>query len=130
MPSIDDNAVRDTIRDLYTAWAANDADALAALYVDDATVVQPGIYRQNRDEVRVGMAAAFAGPLRNSTVVDETRSVRFLGDDAAVVISEGGVVRADETELAAERAVRATWVLVKQDGSWRIAAYHNSPVVA
>jgi hypothetical protein len=23
--------------------------------------------------------------------------------------------------------VRATWVLAKRDGSWYIAAYHNSP---
>ncbi len=129
MPSIDDSAVRDTIRALYTAWAANDADALAALYVEDATVVQPGIYRQSKDDVRAGMAAAFAGPMRNSTVIDELRSVRFLGDDAAVVISEGGVVRAGETELPAGRAVRATWVLVKQDATWRIAAYHNSPAL-
>jgi uncharacterized protein (TIGR02246 family) len=119
MTSIDDRAVRDTIRRIYTAWAANDADALAALYVEDATVVQPGIYRQNRDDVRAGMAEAFAGPLRISTVVDEVRSVRFLGDDAAVVISEGGIVRAGETELRAERAVRATWVLAKQDVAHR-----------
>jgi len=129
MTSSDDRAVRDAIRALYTAWGANDADALAALYVEDATVVQPGIYRQNRDELRTGMAAAFAGTLRNSTVIDEPRSVRFLGDAAAVAISEGGVVRAGETELPAERAVRATWVLVKQDGTWRIAAYHNSPAL-
>ncbi len=130
MTSIDDSAVRDTIRGVYTAWEANDADALAALWVKDGTVVQPGIYRQNRDEVRAGMAAAFAGPLRNSTVVDEVRSVRFLGDEAAVVISEGGIILAGETERPAERAVRATWLLARQDGTWRIAAYHNSPAVA
>jgi uncharacterized protein (TIGR02246 family) len=129
MTSSDDRAVRDTIRALYTAWAANDADTLAALYVEDATVVQPGTYRQNRDDVRAGMAAAFAGPLRGSTVIDEVHSVRLLGDAAAVVISEGGVVRAGEAELPGDRAVRATWVLVKQDGTWRIAAYHNSPAL-
>ena len=32
-----------------------------------------------------------------------------------------------EDDVASERLVRATWVLVRRDGGWRIASYHNSP---
>jgi uncharacterized protein (TIGR02246 family) len=71
------------------------------------------------------MAAGFA-PLKGSTVIDEALSVRFLNAEAAVVISEGAVRMSDETEPPPQRFVRATWVLAKRDGKWRIAAYHNS----
>ncbi len=127
IPDKDDSAVRAVLQAVYVAWADNDANAFAALYVEDATVVQPGVYKKSRDDVRTSMAAAFAGPMKGSRAIDEPRNVRFLGDDVAVVISEAGILMAGETDLPAERLVRATWVLVKQDGTWLIAAYHNCP---
>jgi uncharacterized protein (TIGR02246 family) len=65
--------------------------------------------------------------MKGSRGIDEPLNVRFLGDDVAVVISEAGILMAGETELPAERLVRATWVLARQSGTWLIAAYHNSP---
>ena len=47
---------------LYKAWEAGDADAFVADYTVDATVVQPGVYKKDREEIRSTMAAAFAGP--------------------------------------------------------------------
>jgi uncharacterized protein (TIGR02246 family) len=44
-----------------------------------------------------------------------------------VLITEGGVLAPGET-VAAERLIRATWVVAKQDNGWQLAAYHNSPV--
>jgi uncharacterized protein (TIGR02246 family) len=117
--------VRATFEALYAAWTANDAEAFAALYLDDATVVMPGVYNSGREQVRAYMAAAFAGPLRGSRGVDTPQSVRFLGDDAAVIVSEAGILMAGETSLPAERLHRATWLLAKRDGAWKIAAYHN-----
>jgi uncharacterized protein (TIGR02246 family) len=74
------------------------------------------------------MAAAFAGPLKGSRITDDTKSIRFIGEDAAVVISEAGILMTGETELPSERLVRVTWTLAKQeDGKWLIAAFHSSP---
>jgi hypothetical protein len=33
---------------------------------DDASVIQPGVYQKDREEIRTTMAAAFAGPLSGS----------------------------------------------------------------
>lgn len=122
----DERAVLDVIQAVYAAWADNDADAFAALYTEDATVVQPGgIYKKNKADVRTSMALAFAGPLRGSTVINESKSVRVLGEDAAIVISDAGILMPGETDVPAQRMVRATWVLAKQDGTWLIAAFHN-----
>jgi len=112
---------------LYKAWEANDAEAFVADYTDDASVVQPGVYKKDREEIRTTMAAGFAGPLSGSRATDHPGDVRFLTDDTAVVISEGGIIFPGQDAVASEGLVRATWVLVRRDGAWRIACYHNSP---
>jgi uncharacterized protein (TIGR02246 family) len=125
----EERAVLDVIQAVYAAWADNDADAFAALYSEHATVVQPGgIYKKSRADVRTSMALAFAGPLKGSTVNDEPKSVRVLGEDAAIVISDAGILMAGETEVPAQRMIRATWVLSKQHGTWLIEAFHNCPL--
>ncbi|GAA3478570.1 SgcJ/EcaC family oxidoreductase [Streptomyces yanii] len=125
-------AVREVLHRVYAAWADNDADAFAALYTQDATSVLPGSYSDGKEAIRARMAAGFAGPLKGSTVVDEVRSVRFIGEDAAVVISRSGILPAGESTVPADRFVLATWVLAKAAGQgagegWLVAAYHNCP---
>jgi uncharacterized protein (TIGR02246 family) len=123
----DDSAVRAVLDSVYAAWANNDADAFVTNYTEDATSILPGSYRETREMIRDRMAASFAGPLKGSRVIDEVQSVRFLGDDGAVVVSKSGVLMAGETDVPGERWVMATWVLAKRDGKWLLAAYHNCP---
>jgi uncharacterized protein (TIGR02246 family) len=123
--STDEQQVHAVLRTAYEAWGAGDADAFAALYTADATSALPGSLRRGRVEIREYMAAAFAGPLRGSTVDDTPVSTRFPTPDTAVVVSEGAVRLAGETEVPAQRWVRASWLLVRVEGRWLISAYHN-----
>ena len=123
----DRQAIRDVLASLYKAWEAGDADAFVADYTDDATVVQPGVYKKDREEIRTTMAAGFAGPLNGSRVAAHPVDIRFLTDDTAIVVSEDGIIFPGQDAVASERLVRATWVLVRRDDAWRIASYHNSP---
>jgi len=123
----DRQAVLDVLKRVYGAWEAGDAEAFVADYLDDAHVVQPGIYKKDREEIRTTMAAGFAGPLQGSRVSDHPQDVRFLTDETAIVVSEDGIIFARQDAPPSGGLVRATWVLVKRNGSWRIAAYHNSP---
>jgi uncharacterized protein (TIGR02246 family) len=125
----DEAAIKDVLESLYKAWDAGDADAFVADYTEDATAIMPGTYRTSREEVRQGMAEGFASFLKGSTTVNKLEGIRFLGEDAAVAVSETGVRFPGETEIPADRMVYATWVLEKRDGRWLIAAYHNSPGV-
>jgi uncharacterized protein (TIGR02246 family) len=128
MTNVDSTAsVLSVIQAVYDAWAVGDSEVFTKLYTDDATVVQPGVYKKNNDDIRSTMAAGFAGPLKGSRVLDEPQSVRFLGSDTAVVITEGGVLMAGQSELPAERLVRATWVFTKKNEQWYVVAYQNSP---
>lgn len=119
--------IRSLFSEIYTAWADNDADAFVAPYRHDATVVMPGAYHRNREEIRNSMAAGFAGPLNGSRAVDEPLSIRFIGEHAAIVMSKAGILLAGETQLPTEREVIATWVLVRDDGRWHVVSYANAP---
>jgi uncharacterized protein (TIGR02246 family) len=123
----DRQALLDVLKGVYVAWEANDAGAFVSHYLDDASVVQPGVYEKDRHEIQTTIGAAFAGPLKGSRVIDQPLDVRFLNDGAAIVISEGGVVFPGQQAVPSEASVRATWVLAKRDGHWYVAAYHNSP---
>jgi uncharacterized protein (TIGR02246 family) len=122
-------AIKDVLENHYKAWDAGDADAFVTDYTADATVIMPGIYRTSKEEVRRSMADGFASFLKGSTAIDKVESIRFLGENAAVAVSETGVRFPGETEVPAERMVYATWVLEKRGGTWLLAAYHNSPAV-
>ena len=122
-------AIKGVLADLYQAWDAGDAEGFVRDYTEDATVIMPGTYRKSREEVRQGMADSFASFLKGSTTVNSMEGIRFLGENAAIAVSESGILFPGQTEVPAEGMVYATWVLEKRDGRWLVAAYHNSPAV-
>ena len=124
---LNDSAVRAVLDGVYAAWADNDADAFVAPYAERATAVLPGSYLRNKEAIRATMASVFAGPLKGSRAIHDVQSIRFVGADAAIVISKGAVLLAGQTEPAAESRALETWVLSKQDGNWRVEAFHNCP---
>jgi uncharacterized protein (TIGR02246 family) len=123
----DERDVRAVLDAVYAAWADNDADAFVAPYASDATAVHSGTVMEDRDAIRLTMAAVFAGPLEGSRGIHDVQSIRFIGADAAIVLSKGAVVFAGQAEPAQESRTLDGWVLSKQDGAWRVEAFHNCP---
>ena len=124
----DTSAIKKVLTDQYGAWAAGDAAAFVADYAEDATVIMPGSYRRNRDEIQQSMTESFATFLKGTNVTDEIQTVRFLDDDHAIAVSKAGILFPGETDVPASRFIYATWVLQRRDGDWRVESYHNSPV--
>lgn len=127
----DEAAIQAVLADSYQAWAAGDADGMVADYAADATAIMTGSLRDGRETVRQSMAQAFAGPLKGSSTQNRQLGIRFIGEDAAIVISESAILFPGETGTTDDhRKVNCTWVFERRDARWLIAAYHNSPVLA
>ena len=123
-----EEAVRALLARSVSAWTANDANGFASLYAPDATVLlADGTFLSGRDEIRTFMTAGFAGPLAGTRGLDEVASVRSLGDDAAIAISDSGYTFAGEDRPAAGRMRRATWTLTRSADGWAVAGYANAP---
>jgi uncharacterized protein (TIGR02246 family) len=126
----DEAAIQAVLVDSYKAWEAGDADGMVANYSADATAIMTGSRRDSRDVIRDGMALAFEGPLKGTSTYNKQLSLRFVGEDAAIIVSESGILFGGQTEVSDAGKVNATWVFEKRNGQWLIAAYHNSPILA
>ncbi|EFL00105.1 MULTISPECIES: SgcJ/EcaC family oxidoreductase [unclassified Streptomyces] len=112
---------------IVAAWASQDAKKFAAVFTEKGTMILPGSFQKGRKAVEGFMAEAFAGPYKGTRVTGEPISVEFLSPDSAILVTEGGVLLPGEKKVSAERAVRATWVVVREGADWRLAAYQNTP---
>jgi uncharacterized protein (TIGR02246 family) len=126
----DETAILQVLTNVYDAWDAHDADAFVAEYTEDASAILPGSYRSSRDEIRETMRDAFSTYLKGSTTTNKVLDVRFLNEDAAIVITETGVLFPGESAVPDDRLAIASWVLTRREGRWLLAAYQNSPAVA
>ncbi|MEZ0107553.1 uncharacterized protein (TIGR02246 family) [Catenulispora sp. EB89] len=126
----DTAAIQAVLTASYKAWEAGDATAMVADYTADATAIMTGSLRDSREVIRENMALAFQGPLKDTSTYNKQLSLRFVGGDAAIAVTESGILFGGETAVPDPRKVNATWVFEKRDGRWLIAAYHNSPVFA
>ncbi|MEJ3747477.1 SgcJ/EcaC family oxidoreductase [Actinomycetes bacterium KLBMP 9797] len=112
---------------IVAAWAHHDADAFAEVFTEDGTMIMPGVHLTGRDAIRSYMTSGFTGRYQGTRVTGQPVRVAVLAPEAAVLVTRGGVLLPGESEVAPERLIHASWVLVKRDGSWRLAVYQNSP---
>jgi uncharacterized protein (TIGR02246 family) len=124
-----EDLVRAVLDAVYAAWADNDADAFVAPYVPEATAIHSGTVMANRDAIRTVMASGFQGPLKGSRGLHDVQSIRFVGPDTAIVFSKGVIQFAGQPAPAPESRTLDGWVLSRQDGTWRVEAFHNCPEI-
>ncbi|WP_409465496.1 SgcJ/EcaC family oxidoreductase [Amycolatopsis sp. GA6-003] len=123
----DQAAVAALTRKVIAAWAYHDHDAFADLFTEDGTMILSGVYCAGREKIREFLKAAYQNEYRGTQVTGQPLSLRPLGRDAAVLLTQGGVLRPGESEVSAANAIRASWVVLRRDGQWLLSAYQNSP---
>jgi uncharacterized protein (TIGR02246 family) len=123
----DKAAIAALTQKVVSAWAYADAEAFASVFAEDGTMILAGAYCDGPAEVSAYMAKAFQGPYKDTQVTGQPISIRALDENTAILLSLGGVLAAGETEVSADSAIRASWLAVRRDGEWRLAAYQNTP---
>ena len=106
------------------AFNRRDAKALAALFVEDATIVTEwGDVVVGRDTFARGLAEAFARVPASLTLENAPTHARLVADGE--MVTHGTSNRSDTTTWTADH-LTFTRVLVWRDGAWRLAASHVS----
>ena len=130
-PTIDENeaAIRKVIAGTTEAFNKHDAKAFARFYTPDAELVTVrGERLKGAVEIEKGLAAIFATRATAATLKTLDVTIRFIKADVAIahVTNEmSGVVNAGGQEMPPHRELSIR-VLVKQKGTWRVTAFHNT----
>ncbi|WP_280421004.1 SgcJ/EcaC family oxidoreductase [Nocardia carnea] len=113
-----------TMNGLVTAWGENDAEGYGAWFTDDATYTTwVGTHYAGRDDIVRSHRALFEGPLAGTRLVDRYLSLRFVTGDVALLTTRGDTYKGDVPDSLAKIQ---SYTLVRQDDTWRVAAFHNT----
>ncbi|MFE5243242.1 MULTISPECIES: SgcJ/EcaC family oxidoreductase [unclassified Streptomyces] len=110
------------------AWEAQDADAVAAMFAENGSLLVGDEQLTGRDEIRDFLRTAFQEGYRGTRIPEEPLDVKLLAPDVALAITQGGRVAEGADTWAPEDGYRAMWVLAKRDGDWQVVCRQTSPV--
>jgi uncharacterized protein (TIGR02246 family) len=111
------------------AWNAHDADALARLVAADVEFVNvAGRWLRGEKEFFEWHRMIHQTHLRESNWATKQYVLRRLRSDLALVHLEWAIggERGPDGRPNQQRSGIFTWLVSQQDGSWRIAAAHNT----
>jgi len=116
-------AVTDSLERIRLAWAAGDADAYAAEFTADATyVIFAGLISRGREEIRADHVPVFERWQRGTRMSMNVLDARMLGEDCAIVVTEGGVGKG--TTITHDKV--QTFVFVRAGDRWSCASFQNT----
>jgi uncharacterized protein (TIGR02246 family) len=122
----DADALTGVLRQFGEAWGASDAEAVAAVFTDDAEWTNSfGTTVRGADELADYLGRMFSEFSDTAYAAKEETSyrpvsMRYVGDDAAIVHGMTRSTRGEARSGEGERRVRTTTVLAKANGEWRI----------
>lgn len=110
---------------LETAWNAADGESYGAAFTSDASFVDiRGDHHRSRTAIGKGHSAILRGIYRGSKVHFEVTTARVVG---GVIVAHAHIaMEAPAAPLPPNDGSTASFVVVDDGGTWRIAAFHNT----
>jgi len=120
----DETAIRHLIDSVDTAWNNADPQAFGAAFTPDADYITfVGTHYRGRQKIAEIHDILWRRFLKGSRILAHITGIRFLTADVAVITSTGRVLRSRASSHRHDKV--QTWVATRDDGTWRIAAFHN-----
>jgi uncharacterized protein (TIGR02246 family) len=112
---------------LLEQWTRRDAEAMAALFTEDGSVVGfDGSQMNGHREIVSSLRAVFIDH-RTPAFVGIIREVRPLGEHAVLIRAVAGMVEEGTDHLNPALNSVQSLVAIQEDHHWRIALFHNTP---
>ncbi|MFC0213910.1 SgcJ/EcaC family oxidoreductase [Paenibacillus chartarius] len=114
---------------LKTAWDQGDGTAYGSCFTEDADYVTfQGEHLMGRKAIAESHQELWRSVLRGSTLDGEIKNIRFISPEMAIFHGLGAVKLRWQKNAPSKRDSINTNVVVKQNGKWMIAAFHNSRI--
>jgi uncharacterized protein (TIGR02246 family) len=126
-------AIRQVITETTSAFNLHDAKAFARHYTSDAWLVTVrGESMAGTAEIENELASIFKSRAKSAKLETLDVSIRFIRPDVAVahVLNELSGLKSPSGESLPAHRELSIRVLVKDDGVWRVTAFHNTIVRA
>ncbi len=115
----DEQAVRQTLNELYAALGRNDVAALDRIYADNYTLVNESGELTTKAP---RLAAIKSGELKYESISFDEVNVRLYGNTAVATLRSMSKAQSKGQEIGGQ--FRVTLTLVKMKGRWQVVAAH------
>lgn len=138
----DEQAIRQIIQDMESAWNRGDSAAFVEHLADDADFIDIlGMHHQGRERLEAGHRQILNTIYRGSRLQYTIEGIRFMRPDVAIAFLRGrmrshlAVPVADPRRSAEtmdeqwhEAQAHPTLILAKDNGAWRIVFHQNTHI--
>jgi uncharacterized protein (TIGR02246 family) len=123
----EEKQIRSIYQGLLDSWNRRSAEDMAALFAGEGYIVGfDGSLINGQEEIREHLRPIFANH-PTAAYVTKVKSVRFLTPEVAVLNAVVGMVPPGQSDINPAVNAVQTMVAARQDRSWRIAVFQNTP---
>jgi uncharacterized protein (TIGR02246 family) len=124
--SPDEVAILENVKQMETGWNTKSGASFAKPFAADADyVIINGMHIRGYDAIEKGHQQIFDTIYKDTTVSLIVKQIRFLRPDVALVHVSG---HRDSPQPNLKADATLVMVMTKNDGSWKIASFQNTPV--
>jgi len=127
MMTADEREIHQLFDSIRQAWSKGDAPLFASCFTEDSDYVSfQGEHLEGKEANEEAHQKLFNSFLKNSTLLGDIQKIKFINEGVAVVHCLTGVKT--QWQQTADKNKINTIVVVKQNGEWKISAFHNTRI--